>query len=54
MSTDYIPYTDSVLFNRWFKGAYPVPKKRKKKNKQYTGTRKGFKRLKKARSEKKK
>ena len=48
MSTDYIPAVDSSLFNRWFKGAYPVQKKRKKKE-QYTGTRKGFKRMMKAR-----
>ena len=47
MSIDYIPYPDSALFNRWFKGAHPVQKKRKKE--QYTGTRKGFKRMKKAR-----
>lgn len=48
MSTDYLPYTDSALFNRWFKGAHLVQKKRKKE--QYTGTRKGFKRMMKARS----
>lgn len=50
MSTDHIPYTDSALFNRWLKGAYPVQKKRNKKE-QYTGTRKGFKRMKKARGQ---
>ena len=52
MSTGYISYTDTALFNRWFKGAHPVQKKQKKE--QYTGTRKGFKRMMKARGENKK